>query len=381
MRNYGLITNESCHVNAQHFQKYREGHTSLVAQGGGQRGIFTSGVLDAFMTSNFDCFDSFYGTSAGALNLCAYLCRQPGLGKSFILDLTTDDRFFNLFAFIRRKQLLGLDWTLDKICEYPYKLDIDMGRKVLGSRKAYASTTDIEKLQDHYFPMLQDNWKEVLRATSAIPSLYDGSVTLNNQEYVDGGVSASVAVQEAWRREARAIIIIRTECIDNPNSEVPIIDTDTHPSVWYRDSINSIQSIWEDRLDKWRLDWNGFLKDQFAKVLASDEKAISKQKPIDFLNGGRWLFGADDIYRLSHMLGNKFDSGLADMIMVHYQTYALTQEFIQSPPDDCFIIQVAPAQPLESTSLLSDRESLIHDYEVGYAAGLAFIEYYQESHL
>ena len=82
-----------------------------------------------FLLSNFDPFHTFYGTSAGAMNLCAFLCRQNGIGRSFILDLTTDSEFFNLFHYIRRKQYLGLDWALDKICDYPYRLDVDLGRK------------------------------------------------------------------------------------------------------------------------------------------------------------------------------------------------------------------------------------------------------------
>lgn len=58
------------------------------------------------------------------------------------------------------------------------------------------------------------------------------------------------------------------------------------------------------------------------------------------LNGGRWLFGADNVYRVAHLLGNEFEAGLADMLMIHYQTYALTQDFIAKPPPDCYVMQI-----------------------------------------
>lgn len=121
-RNSGIITDRHAELDIEMYERYRNGKTALVAQGGGQRGIFTAGVLDAFVLSNFDPFDEFYGTSAGALNLCAYLCRQHGMGKAFITDLTTSNEFFNLFRYIRKKQYLGLEWALERIQDYPYKL-------------------------------------------------------------------------------------------------------------------------------------------------------------------------------------------------------------------------------------------------------------------
>ena len=35
---------------------------ALIAEGGGQRGIFTAGVLDAWLEQNYDPFDLFIGT-------------------------------------------------------------------------------------------------------------------------------------------------------------------------------------------------------------------------------------------------------------------------------------------------------------------------------
>lgn len=81
---------------------------------------------------------------------------------------------------------------------------------------------------------------------------------------------------------------------------------------------------------------------------------------------------ADDIYRLSHLLGSKFDAGLADLLMVHYQTYTLTSEFLGAHHDDTFIAQIMPSEPLHSNSLLSSPEALQYDYELGLKAGYRF---------
>ncbi|MFC5077199.1 Patatin-like phospholipase [Vibrio thalassae] len=372
MTNLGLITNTRTVLDEAQLHKYIGGKTALVAQGGGQRGIFTSGVLDAFLLSNFDPFDEFYGTSAGALNICAYLSRQAGLGKSFILDLTTAPQFFNLFSFIRRKQYLNLEWALDRICDYPYKLDIDMGRRMIGQRRAYAATTNVTTLKDHYFPMLQEDWYQVLLATSAIPNLFEGSVCLNETSFIDGGVSASIPVQEAWRQENRTIIVIRTEECSSEDLSVledqPIV---SEPPTWFRESLNGLQMQWQEKILNWSKDWTGFFDKQIVKAQESKHA-----QHLNLMNGGRWLFGAPDIYRLSHLFGEKFDSGWADMLMVHYQTYALTQEFLKKPPDDCFVLQIAPEIALKTSSLMSEPDDILHDYQLGLDAGFRFVERY-----
>lgn len=371
MVNSGTISGQASRVDIVRLSKFLDGKTSLIAQGGGQRGIFTAGVLDAFMLSNFDPFSEFYGTSAGALNLCAYLCRQHGLGKAFLLELTTDPAFFNLFSYIRRKQYLNLDWALDKISDFPYRLDLDMGRRVLGQRKAFAAVTETPSLADAYFPMLGKDWREVLIATCAIPGLYPNPVQLGQSNYIDGGVSASIPVQQAWRQDARLIVVIRTETLAEEEQQTALVEHTNQAQVkWLRDSVNHVQQHWQNKLLQWKQDWSGFLQQQVAKA----QQLKKEQQHLDVLNGGRWLFGADNIYRLSHLLGNKFDAGLADMLMIHYQTYSLTCDFLNSPPDDAFILQIVPSEPLKSSSLLSDTEALLHDYQLGLQAGYQFIE-------
>ncbi|MGL4828495.1 MAG: patatin-like phospholipase family protein [Vibrio sp.] len=372
MKSGGVVSDARTELDTQRLAKYIGGKHALVAQGGGQRGIFTAGVLDAFLLSNFDPYHEFYGTSAGALNLCAYLARQAGLGKTFILELTTRSEFFHLFSYIRRKQYMNMSWALDRITEYPYRLDLGMARQVLGKRKAYAAVTSADDLKDAYFPMLGVDWQQVLLATCAIPGLYPDPVPLNGKNYIDGGVSASIPVQEAWRKEARFITVIRTEFVTLSSGTVLSVSEDQH---WLKEPLNHLQQQWQHKWMGWRLEWREFFQQQ--KLRAREQK--KDQKHLDALNGGRWLFGAEDIYRLSHLLGSKFDSGLADLLMVHYQTYALTCDFLEAHHDDTFIAQIMPSEPLRANSLLSSSEDLLHDYEIGLKAGYRFLKAYSEA--
>ena len=51
-------------------------NTGLVLEGGGMRGVFTSGVLDAFMKHEV-YFPYVFAVSAGACNGLSYMSRQP----------------------------------------------------------------------------------------------------------------------------------------------------------------------------------------------------------------------------------------------------------------------------------------------------------------
>jgi predicted patatin/cPLA2 family phospholipase len=375
--NAGVVTASSHTLDSDHFARYLTGNLALVVQGGGQKGTYTAGVLDAFLLSNFDPFSHFYGTSAGALNILSYLCRQPKLAHKFITELTTDSKFFSLYGYFRHQKKMDIGWAIKKLNHFPYKLDVNLGNRVLGSRSAFACVTNAETMQDEYLPMFSKDWETIMEATCAIPHLYDGEVEIQGKQYVDGGVSASVPVQEAWRRGARCIVVIRTEPVDN-DIEPPeqlMAQSQEQELGWYDESLQKLQEYWNEQKGHWQKDWRSFLVDRVAAV--HQEK---KQSKSGLLNGGRWLFGAEDIYRLSQVLGGDFSPKMVDQLMVHYQTYQLTQQFLQCPPQDTYIVQIAPEEPLKSRPLLSDIEDIEADYQLGLEAGYRFIQQFHLAH-
>lgn len=92
---------------------FQPGRIALVCEGGGQRGIFTAGVLDEFMRAQFNPFDLYLGTSAGAQNLSAFICNQPGYARKVIMRYTTKREFFDPLRFVRGGNLIDLDWLVE----------------------------------------------------------------------------------------------------------------------------------------------------------------------------------------------------------------------------------------------------------------------------
>ena len=60
--------------------------SGLILEGGGMRGVFTSGVLDSFMDKGIR-FPYTIGVSAGACNGLSYISNQRGRAKFSNIDL------------------------------------------------------------------------------------------------------------------------------------------------------------------------------------------------------------------------------------------------------------------------------------------------------
>ena len=114
---------------------------ALVCEGGGQRGVFTAGVLDAFLKANYNPFDCFIGTSGGALNLASYVCGQYRHAYDVINKVTRDPDFFNIKNVFRGENSLNLD-LLIHATETHLALDWDTGLKNLEDRELYCVATN-----------------------------------------------------------------------------------------------------------------------------------------------------------------------------------------------------------------------------------------------
>lgn len=87
---------------------------AIVVEGGAMRGVFASGVLDAFMEQNYKPFDFAIGVSAGASNLIGYLTDYPHRSINIITKLATCKRFFDPTRFIKGGDLIDVKWLFEE---------------------------------------------------------------------------------------------------------------------------------------------------------------------------------------------------------------------------------------------------------------------------
>ncbi|OBU29897.1 patatin-like phospholipase family protein [Photobacterium phosphoreum] len=360
---------------------------ALIVQGGGQRGIFSAGVLDSFLDHQFDPFELYIGTSAGALNLSSFISRQPRFGYHFIRDVSMNDQFFNLYKYLSKQQPMNLDWALQQVSPSGlYPLDVVTAHKTLLHRTALACATRKDTLQDYYLPMYQQDWREVLLASCAIPLLYNQPVNMNDLQWVDGGVSAAIPVKEAWRRGADLVVVIRTEPLENSdkdssdkdssnNHERGIFD-DWRENVetqlpYYIDklslneSVDKIKTIHQElsqRFEQWR---QHYWEDEDSN---EDNTAIKSK----VLTRKSW-FSQMNIERLLQLTGQGTNSEILEMLARYHRTYQDVNNFLVNPPQGLQVIQIAPEKTLNSSALLSSYEDLELDYQQGKQIGEQFV--------
>ena len=73
--------------------------TGLVLEGGAMRGIYTAGVLDAFLEQDIKV-DGVIGVSAGAVHGCSYVSGQHGRSIRYYLKYMKDPRFMSFRSLL-----------------------------------------------------------------------------------------------------------------------------------------------------------------------------------------------------------------------------------------------------------------------------------------
>ncbi|MDX1300834.1 patatin family protein [Photobacterium sp.] len=381
--NTGMIERQVAMQFLSQIDQAQKKKLALVVQGGGQRGIFTAGVFDTFLEAGFDPFELYIGTSAGALNLSSFISRQCRFGYNFIVNYTTDDQFFSLYKYLSQQKPLNLDWALDAVsAKGPMPLDITTARKILRYRQAFACATRKDTLQDIYLPLYQKNWKEVLRASCAIPVLYNQKVNFNDLEWVDGGVSAAIPVKEAWKRGADLVIVVRTEPVESGNNGVGVLD-DWRGKIESRlpqyieklslnQSLDKIKAIHDDLTQRFDL-WKGNRSNNKAPMNQTQDDDLMKSD-----NGSWKWFTADNFDRFIAITSKGKNNEVVEMLTNYYQSHRKLNDFLTHPPEGLMVIQIAPEKSLRSRALLSDKDDLEVDYREGKEIAHHFIKHFAE---
>ncbi len=182
--------------------------TGLVIEGGGVRGIYAAGVLDAFMEENIK-FDGVLGVSAGAIHGCSYVSEQKGRSLRYYKKYSGDPRFMSFRNWIRTGNLVDTEFCYH---ELPDKIDIyDHDAFEKSETKFYVTCSNLETGKAEYIH-LTDMRKEIdyLRASASLP-YFSEIVEINGKKYLDGGVSDSIPV-DAFRKmgyERNVVILTR----------------------------------------------------------------------------------------------------------------------------------------------------------------------------
>lgn len=182
--------------------------TGLVLEGGGMRGLYTIGILDAMMEYGIH-FDYVIGVSAGACNGVSFVSEQQGRGYRIDRDYLKDKRYVSIQNFIKTGSMFGMDFIFREI---PDKLDpFDYETFMNSPTEFVAGVTDLETGKPAYFGKLDSSYDmcTVLSASSSIP-MFSPPVEFEGRRYLDGGTSDPIPFQKALKDGCDRLVIVRT---------------------------------------------------------------------------------------------------------------------------------------------------------------------------
>ena len=178
-----------------------------MVEGGAMRGIFSAGVLDAFLQGGFNPFEVSIGVSAGATNLASFLAGMYQRSYKVYTDYSLRPEFISWRKFLTGGHLLDLDWLWNITVS---ELRIDIPTLIDNGHRFMIGVTSVESGKAQFFDPTAANVEELLKASSSIPVLYRKQVCIDGQVYVDGGLADPIPVETAYRLGARRILVLRS---------------------------------------------------------------------------------------------------------------------------------------------------------------------------
>ena len=169
--------------------------TALVLEGGGMRGVFTSGVLDAFMKHDLT-FPYVVAVSAGACNGMSYVSHQPRRALISNIDYLARYKYIGLRHLVTQGCIFDRELLYDKFPNQYLPFDFDT---FFSSPMTFEMvTTNCLTGQPMYLSERHDRQRalDIVRASSSLPYV-SKIVDVDGIPMLDGGIVDSIPLQHA----------------------------------------------------------------------------------------------------------------------------------------------------------------------------------------
>jgi len=181
---------------------------ALVLEGGGMRGLYTTGVLDAFLDGGVH-FHTVAGVSAGASHALSYLSRQRGRARRVNVEYCRRSDYMGLRCLLKEGSLFGMDLLFRKI---PYEYDLfDFDAFFSHEHRYIAAVTSLETGKAEYMtPAAADEILPIAMASCSLPFV-SKPVLIGGKPYLDGGIGDSIPVRKMRELGFSKTVVVLTQ--------------------------------------------------------------------------------------------------------------------------------------------------------------------------
>lgn len=182
--------------------------TGLVLEGGGMRGVFTSGVLDALMKHAI-YFRYVVAVSAGACNGMSYVSRQPRRARIANIDYLSRYHYIGLRYLAQQGCIFDCDLLYNKFPNHLIPVDFDEYFQHADTFEVV--TTNCLTGRAMYLTETQSRQRaiDILRASSSLPYV-SSIVTVDGIPMLDGGIVDSIPVERAIAQGHATNVVVLT---------------------------------------------------------------------------------------------------------------------------------------------------------------------------
>ena len=183
-------------------------NVGLVLEGGGNRAIYTSGVLDAFIEKNIE-FPYVIGVSAGSCNATSFIAKNYRRQHDIEIEYANDKRYMGISNMLKGHGFLNIDWIFGELA---YELkplnqeEFDKSNTVLCAVATNAQTGKPE----YFYPKSMRNGCDELKASCSLPGVTKG-VEIGGTTFFDGGLVDSIPLERAFDDGCKKAVVILTQ--------------------------------------------------------------------------------------------------------------------------------------------------------------------------
>lgn len=178
----------------------------LVLEGGGMRGLYTSGVLDYFMEQGL-YFPYVIGVSAGACNALSYISRQPGRSHDININYANDPRYISYMNLLTGKGLFNMEFVFNDLANRLIPFDYDTFEQA--SETLIIPATRCETGKAVYFEKSKcPDIYTAARASCSMPFV-SRRVLFDGCELLDGGIADPIPIAKSMEDgNSRNVVIL-----------------------------------------------------------------------------------------------------------------------------------------------------------------------------
>lgn len=182
--------------------------SGLVLEGGGMRGIFTSGVLDNFMDRGIR-FPYTIGVSAGACNGISYMSGQRGRAKYGNIDLLEQYNYIGLKQLLLKGNIMDFNLLFHVFPTEISPYDYDA---LARSKEIFEMvTTSCKSGKACYFDEKHNPTRiiDIIKASSSLPFVSPISY-VDGEPMLDGGIADSIPLLRAQSQGFTNNVVVLT---------------------------------------------------------------------------------------------------------------------------------------------------------------------------